>query len=222
MGTDFCPGLNVKRTYTAGSKNEKRFDSILKIYVNNDMSIENVLKSLSCTMSKQYIARMKAAKDVYSTAKIFDPKEMKITFDKPNLNMIKKICTDIGLISVPDLEIALNLIQSAFNKSDFDQKIATSESSESSDSSHHFVRQLDKHITGKRLIDYNDQVKFSSFASYRAKHIRQSHLKSYNSENYRSVNDSVHGHRFVHNRQFPEPMTRIPITVPCKISDKSH
>jgi 5'-3' exonuclease len=214
MGTDFCPGLKVKRTYNSSGMVEKRFDTILKIYINNDMSLENVLKSLSGTISKQYVERMKAAKDVYSTAKIYDPKEMKINFDKPNLNMIKKICTDIGLISDSDLEIALNLIQTAFNRYESDQKFT-----DVPKPSHHPTRMSGDNTTGKRLIDYNDHEKFSSFASYRAKHVRQNSLKtgSESGIGYSGyMHNSMYGHRFVHNRQFPEPLTRIPIKVPCK------
>ena len=225
MGTDYCPGLKVTRSYKGGAV-EKRFDTILKIYVNNDMSIDNVLKSLSGTISKQYIERMKAAKDEYSSAKIFDPKEMKINFDKPNLNMIKKICTDIGLVSDSDLIIALNLIQYAFDRYVSDQLHATI--SNNTVITTHVSNNTN--ITGKRLIDYNDHDKFSSFASYRAKHARQNSLKLHDPETSRLGIGYSSGHsfshsssyRFVHNKQFPEPLNRIPIKIPTanKISIK--
>lgn len=139
MGTDFCPGLKVKRTL-----DRTRFETILELYVKNGMSLENVLHSMRGNLSKTYIARMLSAREAYNSAEIFDPKKMDISFKKPCLAMIRKLCADV--IASDDLESVLQLIESAYNNHE--------------------------KLTSGNLCFVNTD-KFTSFTSYRARYVRE-------------------------------------------------
>lgn len=139
MGTDFCPGLKVKRTC-----DRNRFETILELYIRNKMSMDLVLNSMRSTLSKTYISRMMSARDAYKSAEIFDPKKMDISFKKPCIPMIKKLCADV--ISAEDLDGALQLIESAYTN-------------------------YEMLTVGKLCSQSMD--KFTSFTSYRARYARE-------------------------------------------------
>ena len=145
MGTDFCPGLKVKPIL-----NLSRFDTILNMYIKNGMSMDSVLYSMRGTLSKTYISRMLSARDAYKSAKIFDPKKMDISFKKPCIPMIKKICANI--IAGDDLENAMMSIELAYKKYETSMR-------------DHCPRSVDK---------------FTSFASCRDRYIRGKGLNQYN------------------------------------------
>jgi 5'-3' exonuclease len=144
MGTDFCPSLKVKRIL-----DRSRFESVLELYIRHDMSMDSVLNSMRSRgiLSKTYVSRMMCAREAYKTAEIFDPKKMDISFKKPCIRMIRKLCTHV--LASDDLEDALLLIDSAYKKY--------------------------RGLTCTQYPEPVD--KFASFASYRDRYAREKSLK---------------------------------------------
>lgn len=110
MGSDYCPGLIFRRSLK-GSK----FDSILELYIRNNFSLENVIDSMRRNLKPAYITKLLDARNAYKSAKIFDPGAMDITFKKPCIPMIWRICKEQSIISESDLSNALRLIDTAYS-----------------------------------------------------------------------------------------------------------
>lgn len=121
MGTDYCPRL----CYGNKIHNDK-IDDLLEIYLKHDMDVYTLLNSLHRLhiVSTSYKTKMLNSINVYTTAKTFLPQDIDMTFNKPNINMIRYICNDF--VDTESLNSSLTILMKAYNdcnrKHDIDER----------------------------------------------------------------------------------------------------
>lgn len=198
MGTDYCPGLKLK------SNGKDKFDHLLEMYILNDMSLEKVLQSMSNILSKNYITRMMESLDAYKNAEVFDPRELKISMNKPSIDNVRNICSEF--LKPVDVEEICNLLTKMYG--DFSQNILAFKSRSN----------CSKPNCSKSNFNQNDG--FGSFASYKMRYAReQKRLYGLKTDNIRLKTDNInfvelnHDKSFVaFNKSWPDAMYLIPIT----------
>ena len=120
MGTDYCPRLCY------GNKiRNNTIDDLLEIYLKHNMDIYTLLNSLykSNIVSLSYKKKIINSINVYKTANTYLPQDINMTFNKPNINMVRYICNDF--IETESLNSSLTILMKAYNdwnrKQDIDE-----------------------------------------------------------------------------------------------------
>ena len=90
IGTDYCPIIPLQNQVE-----KTKFSAILNIYLKNGMSLNALLESERDNIGDAFIERMQKSKLVYKDAEVIHPKHINLTFQKPNIAMIKNLCEDI-------------------------------------------------------------------------------------------------------------------------------
>lgn len=164
MGTDYCPGLKV-RTSNAGANKDSKFEQLLELYAKNDMCLEKVLNSMSDVLNKNYIIRMLRARDAFENALVLDPRELDISMQKPNVEIVKRICSEF--IEEKEASRICNQLLTMYEK-----KMRNSSYS------------INNSTMKRTLLDYSNQTYnnnnnskerdvFANFSSYKARYARK-------------------------------------------------
>ena len=90
IGTDYCHIIPLQNQVE-----KNKFSAILNIYLKNGMSLNALLESERDNIGDAFIERMQKSKLVYRDAEVIHPKHINLTFQKPNIKMIKNLCEDI-------------------------------------------------------------------------------------------------------------------------------
>lgn len=114
MGNDYCSGFKTKKCKNKDEDNRSRIEIILELYAKNDMSLQNVLENMKNTLSKEYIAKMKSAKDKFRNAPIYHPEKLELWLKKPKPDKIRKICS--SFIDSESIEHIISVVENTYDK----------------------------------------------------------------------------------------------------------
>ena len=120
------------------------------------MSLQKILDRMTNVLSRDYIAKMLAAKEKFHNAPIYDPRSLELEFEEPNPEKITKICEEF--MKPESIRRIIADVQNAHEK---------------------YVKYVNNY--GWRQSGAND--KFGNFKSYQRKYQKYMNENGYNNKN---------------------------------------